>query len=316
MENSKSNFAHIIRQVADAEHLHLTSYAYDWVFHLEDDAGRGYFLYGYKFPINNAAAASLCDDKAALSERLAACETPHVPHRFFMSPRDLHYVGAQGDQAAMCAQFAAWNSRAVVKPNTGTGGYLVTFVQSKKELLQAADQIFASFPSLALSPFVCIAQEYRVVMLDDQVQLVFEKQRPGVTGDGVHTIAQLASDLQLHLPHLEKNTVNFSRVPAKGEYVPLQWKHNLGQGAFARRVTDPALLTPLTRLSKRAMQNTDMRFASVDIVHMTDHTYAVLEINSGVMLEHFAAQSEENYRVARDIYRRVIRLLFDRNLVW
>lgn len=155
-----------------------------------------------------------------------------------------------------------------------------------------------------------------MVMLDDKVQLVFEKQRPGVTGDGVHTIAQLASDLQLHLPQLEKNTVNFSRVPAKGEYVPLQWKHNLGQGAFAHLVTDPALLTPLTCLSKRAMQNTDMRFASVDIVHMTDHTYAVLEINSGVMLEHFAAQSEENYRTARDIYRRVIRLLFDRNLVF
>ena len=65
----------------------------------------------------------------------------------------------------------------VVKPNEGTSGRLVFKVTSEAELDDAAREIFASHLSLAISPYVEIAEEVRVVLIDDAPLAVYAKQR-------------------------------------------------------------------------------------------------------------------------------------------
>jgi glutathione synthase/RimK-type ligase-like ATP-grasp enzyme len=65
----------------------------------------------------------------------------------------------------------------VVKPNEGTSGKLVFKVASEGELDRAAHEIFASHLSLAISPWVDIADEVRVVLVDDTPLAVYAKER-------------------------------------------------------------------------------------------------------------------------------------------
>ena len=192
MENSKSTFVSILRRICAEEKIELNAYAYDWVFCLKKGA-RSRYLYGYKFPINDAASASLCDDKGALSEVLEQNGVAHIPHTVFLSPADRHYVGGQGDEKDMLALLRQYGSDAVIKPNFGTGGYDVCRVRSEEELRRGSAEIFKSSSALAMSPYVEILQEYRAVMLDGTLELLFEKKRPQVEGNGTDTVAQLAA---------------------------------------------------------------------------------------------------------------------------
>ncbi len=303
MENSKSTFVSILRRICAEEKIELNAYAYDWVFCLKKGA-RSRYLYGYKFPINDAASASLCDDKGALSEVLEQNGVAHIPHMFFLSPADRHYVGGQGDEKDMLALLRQYGSDAVIKPNFGTGGYDVCRVRSEEELRRESAEIFKSSSALAMSPYVEILQEYRAVMLDGTLELLFEKKRPQVEGNGTDTVAQLAAaqlgDGSVRLPPKVAE-----QIPARGQTVLLGWKHNLGQGAQGRYISDNRLVHTLQPLAASAMRAAEMRFASVDIVH-TAQGYFVLEINSGVMLEHFASQSAAYRDLATEVYRRVI----------
>jgi len=53
----------------------------------------------------------------------------------------------------------------------------------------------------------------------------------------------------------------------------------------------------------------NIKFASIDIIR-TEGKYKILEVNSGVMMEYFAASSSENYETAKKIYREAILLMF------
>ena len=65
----------------------------------------------------------------------------------------------------------------VVKPNEGTSGRSVFRVTSEAELDYAASEIFSSHLSLAISPYVEIEEEVRVILLDDVPHAVYRKQR-------------------------------------------------------------------------------------------------------------------------------------------
>ena len=49
----------------------------------------------------------------------------------------------------------------------------------------------------------------------------------------------------------------------------------------------------------------NVNFASIDIVEC-DGNLRVLEINSGVMMEHFSKQNERTYKIAKQIYKDAI----------
>jgi glutathione synthase/RimK-type ligase-like ATP-grasp enzyme len=65
----------------------------------------------------------------------------------------------------------------VVKPNNGTGGDLVFKVSTINELNKAINLIFSRFDALAISPYYKIVQEYRLIVLNNEVQLLYLKQR-------------------------------------------------------------------------------------------------------------------------------------------
>jgi glutathione synthase/RimK-type ligase-like ATP-grasp enzyme len=147
-----------------------------WLIVMERGGTRRFAL-GYDLGLNSAISHRIASDKAATSDILAMSDIPHIAHTQFSNPALRHYTPASGPDEAMRALLRQHAQGVVVKPNEGTSGRLVFKVTSQAELDHAAREIFASHLSLAISPFVEISEEVRVVLIDDAPLAVYAKQR-------------------------------------------------------------------------------------------------------------------------------------------
>ena len=77
------------------------------------------------------------------------------------------------------------------------------------------------------------------------------------------------------------------------------------RGARPVIVTDVFKTQILSELALSCVAALDAEFVSVDIVE-DECGFEVLEINSGVMMENFAASNPENYEIAKNIYQKAI----------
>ena len=94
----------------------------------------------------------------------------------------------------------------------------------------------------------------------------------------------------------------------------MSWKHNLGNGANAIIIEDESLKAKLAEFVKLAADALDIKFASIDIV-VSNGTYYIMEVNSGIMIENFAAQQPNArynyYEITKDIYRLAVTTLLE-----
>ena len=166
---------------------------------------------------------------------------------------------------------------------------------------------------MAVCRYEDIQSEYRLVVLDGEIRLAFSKIRPSLTGDGVSTVGKLLAEAivkgQIH-SFLVPNEAELSKVPEKGKTYLLNWKHNLGQGASALTLSIPDLEEELVSLVKKTAKALGIRFASIDMIK-TEAGWKVLEVNAGVMMEHFASSGEKQYITAKAIYRDAILKMFE-----
>ena len=199
----------------------------------------------------------------------------------------------------------------VVKPLKGTGGNLVCRATNMRELEAAVLKVWQVDYGVAVSPFAEISDEIRVVVLLGEARLVYRKRRPSVVGDGISTVQELIARELVQSQHprglceaASSMTLKFLRsVPDKGESVLLEWRHNLGLGAVAEQIHSPAAV----EVALAAAEALNMKFCSVDVVRLRDDSMAVLEINSGVMMDAFMESSSENRSCAREIYASALR---------
>jgi glutathione synthase/RimK-type ligase-like ATP-grasp enzyme len=219
---------------------------------------------------------------------LASAGVAAVPHTLFLGARLSAHIPGSDSFEAMQRLLDAHPRGLVVKPNEGTSGELVFRVTTRAQLEQAVARILAAHPSLAISPYVEITDEIRVVLLDDRALIVYSKTRPSVMGDGRHSLRELA---QRALPADRFNAIaddldatELDAIPPAGERRILNWRHNLDSGAEPALLTDGATHDACIALAMRAAQTLGIRFASIDVVHV-DGAWQVLEVNSGVKME-------------------------------
>ena len=284
MTNSESNYVAIIREICAEEGIELQSFSFDWIFRLTKNGKTGFIL-GYQFGLNSASVNSICCDKSAASELMTALGIPNISHILFASPPEQKFVGNCGFMEELLALLKK-HGCLVVKPNDGTGGDRVYKVTTPCELETAVFEIFQKSAYLAASPFEKIENEYRAVILDGEVRLLYTKKRPSVIGNGKSTVKELllermsAGDLMRPEEFPPAKTLN--RIPGAGERILLNWRHNLGQGARALPVRDKETRREVGLIARRVFEGLNVRFASVDVVE-TAEGLKVLEINSGVM---------------------------------
>lgn len=281
------NYARIIKEICQENDIACTSFSGDWAFRLEKDEKVKY-IYGYRFGLDNGSIQQICNDKSVMCDLLEFCEISHVEHFFFM---DIETYKSAGKE------IVEKYDKVVCKANDGTGGNRVFLAENSEEIEMAVNKVFDSGSMLAISPYYEIDFEYRAIVLNGEIRLMYSKERPFVVGDGMQTVRELAKDICISVSELMAN-----KIPEKGETVLLNWKHNLGQGARPVIVQDACIYDAVAKLVKKVLHKVDVRFASIDIVKVKNE-FKVLEVNSGVMMEHFSKVSHENYEIAKEIYK-------------
>jgi len=307
-----SNFAQLVLEICKEEGIDCTPLSDYWAFHLKKEKKETY-IYGYQFALNSSASNSICSDKCTASEVMSLHQIPNVEHICCMSPVTMEYASPMGNWSRM-EEMLQTHGTLVLKDNHGTGGDFVFHAKTKLELEHASQLIFSKADSMAVSPYYFVNNEYRVILLNGEVKLVYSKIRPHLIGDGQSTLLELyikaIKEKRLTPESIKQSeSVNFDCILKKDEIYPLQWKHNLGQGATAEMLTDAAQLEILSELAKKAAKALQISFASVDIIE-ADSSLLVLEVNSGVMMEYLAGESKEYRAIAKEIYRDAILLLF------
>lgn len=166
---ARKTFVRIITQTCHDRDIRLTWLSDHWIAKLERNNHRCY-IHAYVFPLNNAASAAIMRDKVSTYEVLKAENLPAVPHYLLRLPADRRTT----DTTEHLLQITPLP--VVLKPNVSeSGGVDVYKCLTKTELGHASQKLASRYPSIAVSPFTVITAEYRIVLLDGQPKVVFEK---------------------------------------------------------------------------------------------------------------------------------------------
>jgi len=260
-------------------------------------------VFGVKFPINSTGMMLLVENKAATSEVLNTFGIPSVPHIQFGKGRGFNDFSYTEEDIEGLKKLLAENDEIVLKSNSGTCGADLFKVKHGDEarLMEIANFFFERGTQIAAGPRMNISDEYRCIMLNGEAQVVYRKAQAEVTGDGQTPIIELANGQKLH------DEIDEYYVPAAGEKVKLHWQHNLAMGAMPDTNISEEKKQKLAEFATKVVKVVGANFCSVDVVEV-DGEFMVMEVNGGVMMEKFAAVSEENYIIAKEIYRKALGL--------
>ena len=296
MLNSQRIFVDAVKKYCAAHGIGIEIRSQGWLDHHAARLRR-HLAFGYDVGLNSAVAHRIANDKAAAAEVLQACGVACVPHALFLSPEMNQYIPPQRAWEGMLALLRENPEGIVVKPNEGTSGDSVFKVTSEPDLELAVHRIFSSSLALAVSPYLKIENEVRVVLLDHDPLVVYGKNRPAVTGDGKHSLLELAlaatpverrsTVLPGMLGELDRAALD-AIVPA-GQRRVLNWRHNLDSGAQPELLAPGEFRDACVGIAVQAARAVGLSFGSIDVVQV-DGALKILEINSGVMMEALSRQ--------------------------
>ena len=292
----------------------------DWIITITK-ANKAHYIYGYDWGINPASAQLLAKDKTAAFQILNSNNIKAIEHKLFFNHNlQSAYTGQNGcwEEILIYAEKHRLGNEynLICKPNKGTGGNDVIKITNRLELETAVHKMFAKYSDLCLCPFYNIDNEYRLFFLNDEILMVFLKERPFVIGNGKDALLNLVFSKYSNngVTFLDNLNGDLNSIIPDGIVKTISWKHNLGSGARAVIVEDSECINHLAHIAKRAAGVLGIKFASIDIA-LVQGDYYIMEINSGIMLENFSRQTNINgynyYELAKNIYRKALDYLFN-----
>lgn len=306
----------IVKEIAKEENIKCTSFSYNWIFRLEKD-NKVRYIFGYNFDINSSSVYQIANDKSATYDILNAAKIPAVPHIFFIEPGLISDLSNESVIENILKLGKKYDYQVVCKKNEkGTGGTDVYKAMTKSGLERIAIKLFSKTSSISLSPLMEFTGEYRCIVIDNKIKVIYEKNRQSVVGNGKSTLKELICnkyndiDLKQIILNMDRrNAELLNEIIEEDKMIVLNWKHNLGLGAEPEIITNGDKYEKIKDLALRTSKELNIRFASIDVVEYKNKLY-ILEINSGVMMERFSITTKDGYKVAKEIYKEAIEKMF------
>jgi glutathione synthase/RimK-type ligase-like ATP-grasp enzyme len=168
---ARQEFVRLIGAVCREQGIALAWLSDYWLGMLEKNGVRRH-IHGYQFPLNDTVAANIMHDKVSTFELLTRHHLPAIPH-FLVRLEPLPTLAAAAKLALTLCPLPF-----VLKPNAGwSGGIDVFKCRTEAEVIETMQELARRHQVIAVSPFTDIKAEYRVLLLDDEPKVVFEKVR-------------------------------------------------------------------------------------------------------------------------------------------
>jgi glutathione synthase/RimK-type ligase-like ATP-grasp enzyme len=176
MPNNQRIFVDAVKCYCARHEIAVEVRSQGWLIVMQRGSKR-HFALGYDVGLNSAIAHRIANDKGATAEVLGLAGIACVPHTVFLNPKLGEHIVPSGSWVAMLALLGQHPEGIVVKPNEGTSGRSVFRVSSRLGLERAVQEIFSSNLTLAISPYVEIEDEVRVILVDELPVVVYSKDR-------------------------------------------------------------------------------------------------------------------------------------------
>lgn len=160
----------------------------DYLYLVEKD-GIEWAMCGSDFGLNLINASAIMKSKSNTYLLLKNYNVPAVEHEFIINPTNSFYdfkkIGSYEKAKEFWGKYK--NQKIVVKSDTGGSGNNVFLVDNEKDFYRTLIELFQLGKDVSISPFYESTFEYRVVLLNQNVKLVYGKER---TNNWKHNLQQ------------------------------------------------------------------------------------------------------------------------------
>lgn len=297
-------FKEIIKEICKEEDIKIEIMSNDYLIKLTKNNVTK-FIWGCKFPLNNHSIGSIIDDKYALYEICKNNNIPIIEHQIVWNPNNK--LGKNTSEV-LKEYFNKYNRDVVLKPNNGSKGIDVYHLTNLDDLINVSNNLFSKYFSLSICPYYDIKNEYRVVILDNEVKLVYEKDKLVVKGNDKDRVKDLLNKSNpIYFQNMD--LAKYDYVLSDGEILEYDWRFNLSRGATAKLINDKNLENKIASLALDVAKILGACFVSVDIIN-SNGKLLVMEVNSGVCIDKVCNFIDRDFKIVKEIYRSAIKKMF------
>ena len=307
------NLQRIIKQIALENDLSYEVLSCDLVIKLTK-GNKIRYINGYKFGLNSHSLGLILDDKYATYELLNSLGISVCKHHILFRPTNHNSYAKNYNSFKYCYDlFLKYNKNVILKVNNGTCGDGVYHITTKKELKKIYNHLLKYNFSISLCPHYDIKNEYRVILLNNEIKIMYGKINPVVIGNGKDKLIDLLKDFNINYfgykTNLKKN-INYNKVLKKDEKFIYDFKYNLSKGSIITEDIDKETKSIISKMAKDVSKKIHLGFGSIDIIKTNDDKYYVLEINSGVMIENYIKLTSDGFKKAKKVYEEAVLEMF------
>lgn len=306
-----NEFKSIMEEICKELLINLNIISNGWVYVLEKN-GKRRFLTATTFDLNNHAIGKIFDDKYATYELLKNIDVPVINHSLaYNDDNTSDYAFGKNTKDYIYDFYNKNDCNIVLKANNGYGGRRVFHVTEKSEIDQVLEKLFLNCNSISMCPYYNIKNEYRIIVLNGNIELMYKKIKPAIIGDGKSTIRDLLVKENEHFFKDNYLSSEYDRVLSLGEKYEFNWQFNLSKGASISLDIDSEVKEDILKIINKITSSIEVGFASIDIVELYNGEKMVMEINSGVAMQHFRKLADNGYEISKKIYKKAVMKLFD-----
>ena len=172
-EGALPSYISTLYSICQEENIKFWLLSKNWLKRLEKN-GQVRFIVGRKFDLNPAGAGKIADDKYATFAVLSDQGLPIIEHALIYPSTNQQEWAIGCNSVAYAERFWASHNRSIViKPNAGTLSHGVVWIREREQLPIALAEVFRWDNSASMCPFYTIRNQYRAVVLDDEVCLAY-----------------------------------------------------------------------------------------------------------------------------------------------
>ena len=303
------DFKQIMEEICEELGINLKVISKDWIYVLEKN-GIIKFTTKTSFDNNTHALGNIFDDKYGTYELLKELKVPVISHAIvYDESNESGFALGCNTREYVYDFFEENNHNIVLKANSGFGGKEVYHITSKNEIDGCLSSLFKKSYSISMCPFYHIKNEYRLFVLDGNIELIYKKIKPTIIGDGHSTIFELLRKLNPH--YFIDNNDKLNVILAKDEIYEYNWQFNLSGGAVLSLEIDDKIRKDLVNIANQITSKIDVGFATIDIVELESGEKLVMEINSGVGMAHFRQLVENGREISKNLYKKAVMKMFN-----
>lgn len=278
------------------------------------------YVRGTVFPLNDMGASAIARDKGNTSYFLKKMGYSVPKGKEFYSESWGKQIGSKNTIAMALSYAKKMKWPVIVKPNDAHGGELVFLCNDEKEFLYAASLVTLRHDIFVVQEYLK-GNDYRLLVLDDEVVAAYQRLPLSVIGDGKSTISQLLSVKKIKINNhsdrliarvvatLSQQKLSLHSVLETGVGVELLPSANLSSGGTAIDVLD-RIDKRWREVAAKIASDMNLRYCGIDVISQKPlsekpESFVVLEVNGAPGVSGFSLLGKDQKETTEKIYEKI-----------